>query len=230
GFAAYSQVSRQMDAAVQDAAPPPAEVAHVLPPTPVGTVAPIPAEPPQITPAAASAEAEPAPDGPAEAVAAPPEATPEPVPPAVAKSVDLKSAEAEPPKTAPKAAKSAVAVAAKPAKTVKTSEPAVKKAVSAKAEEAKPAAKKAVTKPGAEDIPKARSKLNHALAAAQEAGVPKSVLKAREAEWKVLYAKAQHRSPAAVAALYKTRAAQLESLAKRHHAAGGRTGRPEAPH
>jgi hypothetical protein len=65
------------------------------------------------------------------------------------------------------------------------------------------------------DIPQLKSRMSHAYAEAVKAGTPKSVLKARQAEWAVLRAKAEKKGPAAVAALYRTRTAQLEALAKK---------------
>ena len=64
------------------------------------------------------------------------------------------------------------------------------------------------------------------LRAAVKAGTPPTVLKARRAEWAVLRARAERKGPAAVAALYRTRAAQLEALAKApaKHAGGRRAG------
>jgi hypothetical protein len=67
----------------------------------------------------------------------------------------------------------------------------------------------------AKDLPQLKARMTKAYALAVKAGTPKSVLKARQAEWLVLKAKAEKKGPQAVATLYKTRAAQLEALAKK---------------
>jgi hypothetical protein len=59
-----------------------------------------------------------------------------------------------------------------------------------------------------------RAKMGHAYVQAVKAGMTKSALKTRQAEWAVLRSKAERKGPDAVAALYRTRAAQLEALAK----------------
>jgi hypothetical protein len=83
----------------------------------------------------------------------------------------------------------------------------------------KSAAHKAMA-PDAKDLPQLKARMTKAYALAVKAGTPKSVLKARQAEWPALKAKAEKKGPAAVAALYKTRAAQLEALAKKTSARG----------
>jgi hypothetical protein len=76
-----------------------------------------------------------------------------------------------------------------------------------------PAAKAAPDE--AKDLPQLKARMTRAYAEAVKAGTPKSVLKARQAEWVVLRAKAEKKGPAAVEALYRTRAAQLEAIAKK---------------
>jgi hypothetical protein len=72
------------------------------------------------------------------------------------------------------------------------------------------------TKPAdAKDLPQLKARMSRAYAQAVKAGTPRTVLKARQAEWAVLYAKAEKKGPAAVTALYRARAAQLEAIAKK---------------
>jgi hypothetical protein len=67
----------------------------------------------------------------------------------------------------------------------------------------------------AKDLPRLKARMSRAYAQAVKSGTPRTVLKARQSEWTVLYAKAEKKGPAAVAALYRTRAAQLEAIAKK---------------
>lgn len=199
-IASYAQLTRQREsAAAMDVPPPPPEAAPAAPTTPV---------PP---PAAAISPSAPIAAGvqPSDEAAAPPspstaaqaEATPSPAPAA-------KVAEVEPPKAKP--------AVDKPAHKARLEAGADADAILAQEKLAH--AKPAKAKP-ADDIDHLRQGLNHAYAQAVKAGVPKSVMQAREAEWAVLYPKAKKKSPEAVAALYRTRTAQLEALAKKHHAA-----------
>jgi hypothetical protein len=82
---------------------------------------------------------------------------------------------------------------------------------SRKAEKAPDTTKAADTK----DLPQLKARMSRAYAQAVKAGTPRTVLKARQAEWAVLYAKAEKKGPAAVTALYRARAAQLEAIAKK---------------
>jgi hypothetical protein len=192
-IASYAQLLRQRNsAAAMDIPPPPPEAAPAAPTTPVP-----PPEPAlsQSAPIAAGAQ-------PPDAAVSPPVTTagsPEEAAPAFA----AKAADSEPAKA--KAVEAELAPKAK-----------VEAGTEAKASPADETPAKA--KP-ADDIDHLRRGLNHAYVQAVKAGVPKSVMKQRQVEWAVLYAKAKKKSPEAVAALYRTRTGQLEALARKHHAA-----------
>jgi hypothetical protein len=72
----------------------------------------------------------------------------------------------------------------------------------------------------AKDLPQLKARMSRAYAQAVKSGTSRTVLKARQSEWAVLYAKAEKKGPAAVAALYRTRAAQLEAIARKSAAKG----------
>lgn len=191
-IASYAQLLRQREsAAAMDIPPPPPEAAPAAPTTPIPPPSPV------MSPSA-----------PIAAGVVPSEATEATSTMTTAKPQDIsgpapaKTAEAEPPKV--KAAE------AKPPPKAKLGPGSDADAILAEAKSAK-------AKP-VDDIDHLRHGLNHAYAQAVKAGVPKSVMKQREAEWVVLYAKARKKSPEAVAALYRTRTTQLETLAKKHHA------------
>jgi|GEM_PF-5101258 len=190
-IASYAQLMRQREgAAAMDVPPPPPEAAPAAPTTPVPPPA------PAISPSAPIAAGVQPPDA-TEAAST----TTTPQPEDTAAPSPAKTAEVEPPK--------AKAAEAKPPPKAKLGPGSDADAILAEAKAAK-------AKP-ADDIDHLRHGLNHAYAQAVKAGVPRSVMKAREAEWAVLYPKAKKKSPEAVAALYRTRTVQLEALAKRRH-------------
>ena len=214
GAAAYvAQPSAPPDPADQPPIPQPTAGAELGTPL---TAAPIASRPDQFAPA-------PAPDTAGQAAqltlaeASPPDPPPlevKPAPPDPPEPPPLQT-----PAAAPKPAPATVQKAteqAPPAKADKAVQPVKSKVVPVKAAKAiaKPSrSEKAVA--GPKDLPKLKAQLNRAYAEAVKAGTPKSVLKARQAEWITLRAKAEKKGPAAVSALYRTRAAQLEALAKK---------------
>jgi hypothetical protein len=151
------------------------------------------------------------------AAAAP--ASPQPLQPAAAPTIVAESRQtllAAPPTIEPPPPPERPAPAAKaPARTPPAAAP--KAAELPKTQKAAAAHKPAADRKLPADVAHLRVQLNHAYNQAVKAGVPRSVLKARRVEWNVLYAKAQKKSPEAVAQLYKTRAAELDALSKRQH-------------
>jgi len=216
GVAFIVQPNRQLDgqADLPPASPSPAVPAEAELGTPV-SAAPIASEPAQF---AAPASAAAAPADPelkiAEAPAANPpplEVRPAPPDPPEPSAAEANAAEprpaplkvqrtaAKPASEAAGAAKASAAPARQPAKLAKTARAAPVRT---------PAA-------DAKALPVLKAKLDRAYADAVKAGTPKSVLKARQAEWAILRAKAEKKGPAAVAALYRARAAQLEAIARK---------------
>ncbi|MFL5295057.1 MAG: hypothetical protein ACJ798_01615 [Phenylobacterium sp.] len=61
-------------------------------------------------------------------------------------------------------------------------------------------------------------RLNHAFSVAVQAGVPRASLRREQDRWENVRERAARRSPAAVAAAYRQRIAQLDALAAHRHA------------
>lgn len=199
-------------------APPPPTADEIGAPV---TAAPIAADPSRFAQAQPTAESAPAPElQVAEAApVSPPSATPpvqkaaQPLTgPAAELPADIADTPASvpvPPKPKPAAPKVETASAA-----VKAPETGGKLVKAAKTDDAEPSAHKMAVA-DSKALPELTARISRAYAAAEKAGAPKSVLKARQTEWLVLRAKAEKKGPQAVAALYRTRAAQLEALAKK---------------
>ena len=210
----FIQTGRQP---LADADAPPAVAA---PPDAVGapvTAPPITSDPDRFTQAEAAPEVNPPSADPPPQVA---EATPATPLPAVGPAAPA----ADP--VAPKVREPARAVVAEadedseatPVKAKAPERPKAAKVETAKAEtaaaksgKAADPAKVAQTK----DLPQLKARMSRAYAQALKAGTPKTVLRARQTEWATLYARAEKKGPAAVAALYRTRAAQLEAIARK---------------
>ncbi|MFL5296724.1 MAG: hypothetical protein ACJ798_10130 [Phenylobacterium sp.] len=230
GVAYVTQPNRQLDAWAD--IPPPKAALPPPPPAPeIAPAAPIPAEAPLITPAATPSgndNTTPVSDAAAPAV--------DPSAPAEAAATKVK-VEAQPPEPAPEKVEKVAAERHAPA--------AVHKAKAGKGSDELAEADARPTKSGADkpvarctgakasdeacrasELVALRRQMSQAYAQAVKAGTPPTVLKARRAEWAVLRARAERKGPAAVAALYRTRAAQLEALAKApaKHAGGRRAG------
>jgi hypothetical protein len=166
---------------------------------------------PEINPPAAVDEPQPGDLKVAEATPPPAEtattaATPSAPQPLVAKPAPITTAAVDKPKTIAKLER--VTAAPKAEVTARTGAKPPKAEKVAKADDKTKVA-------SAKNLPLLKARLDHAYAEAVKAGTPKTVLKARQAEWLVLRAKAERKGPAAVAALYRTRAAQLEAIAKK---------------
>jgi hypothetical protein len=135
----------------------------------------------------------------------------------------VQAATETPPPAALKVEKAADTTPAKPKARIETADaPAKPKAQKTQTASAEPTAGKPEKALAAKDagadathLPQLKARMNRAYADAVKAGTPKSVLKARQAEWAVLRAKAEKKGPAAVEALYRTRAAELEAIAKK---------------
>jgi hypothetical protein len=153
----------------------------------------------------------------------PPPLDVKPAPPEPPEPPVVQAATETPPPGALKVEKAADTTPAKPKARIETADPPAKpkaaktQTASAEAAPVKPekalAAKDAAA--DAKSLPQLKARINRAYADAVKAGTPKSVLKARQAEWAVLRAKAEKKGPAAVEALYRTRAAELEAIAKK---------------
>jgi len=179
------------------------------------TAAPIASDPDRFTQAQAAPEVNaPAADGAVQA--ANPDGSPEAASPIPAPAQTVPASEPVKAK-APLPADEADAgpVKARAAETRKAAGPDTPKAeAKLAAPDKKPATEKAKLTE-ATDLPQLKARMSRAYAQAVKAGTPKTVLKARQTEWASLYAKAEKKGPAAVAALYRTRAAQLEAIARK---------------
>jgi len=182
------------------------------------TAPPIASDPDRFTKAEAATEVNPPPaDPPLQLAEATPVTPPPPVEaPAAPTSDTVAPKTREPTKVA--AAETDEDAEAAPVKAKLPEKPKPAKLETAKAEgvAGKPdrAADKAKLAP-AKDLPQLKARMSRAYAEAVKAGTPKTVLRARQAEWATLYARAEKKGPAAVNALYRARAAQLEAIAKK---------------
>jgi hypothetical protein len=187
------------------------------------TAPPIASDPSRFTQAEAAPEVNPPTENPPPQVA---QAAPEPAAPvspgaslplAQAESVDQAQKPAQAARTATTASDEAHDVL--PAKTTKAPDKPKTAKVEIEGADPRPAkvekASETTKAADSKDLPQLKARMNRAYAQAVKAGTPRTVLKARQAEWAVLYAKAEKKGPAAVTALYRARAAQLEAIAKK---------------